>query len=132
MPNDWTALWGRKVYATYAHEFGHNICLGDEYTPGVPGRNTGMWEIMHQEDFLPHPTLSQRVLLGWVDPASLLPFNPVAPMSNTLDLTPVGRLTPAAGTKLGVEVRVAAGWNYYWEYRLRQPGHNFDHDPGIP
>ena len=132
MPNDWTALWGREVYATYAHEFGHNIGLGDEYTPGVPGRNTGMWEMMHQENFLPHVTLSQRLLLGWVDPTSLLPFNPVSPMTNTLDLTPVGRLTPAAGEKLGVEIRVAAGWNYYWEYRLRQPGHIGDHDPGIP
>ncbi|MEZ4475449.1 MAG: hypothetical protein R3F60_32575, partial [bacterium] len=127
MPNDWTALDGRQVYATYSHEFGHNIGLGDEYTPEVPGRNTGGWELMHLETDLPHLTLSQRLLLGWIDPANLVAFQPTPMRRDTVDLSPVGLITPAAGRKIGVEVRVTSGWNYYFEYRLRQAGHLGDH-----
>ncbi|MCA9559009.1 MAG: DUF4215 domain-containing protein, partial [Myxococcales bacterium] len=132
MPNDWTGLDGRQVYATLAHELGHTLSLGDLYAPEVPGRNMAGWDLMHAETRIPHLSISQRLALGWLDPDDIYPFNPATDTEATVRLSPAGRVQADPGRRIGVEVRLGPGWNYYFEYRLRQPGHIGDHGGTIP
>lgn len=123
MPNDWDVVDSRELYETFSHELGHNLGLGDQYTPGVPGRNVGGWDIMHWEDPLPHQSLVHRMILGWVPPSWLKTYNfqsMAAPVDETVTLHPIELGAPPAGRKSGIEIRLADGWNYYLEYRVGQ------------
>lgn len=53
MPNEWGVVGDREIHETFAHELGHNLGLGDQYTPAVAGRNPGGWDLMHADDPLP-------------------------------------------------------------------------------
>lgn len=120
MPNEWGTTDNREVYETFSHELGHNLGLGDQYTPSVPGRNPGSWEMMHDDDSFPHFSIAHRMMLGWVEADWLEPFNfqsMAAPVDETVTLSPVELGAPAAGYKIGAEIRLANGWNYYFEYR---------------
>jgi hypothetical protein len=46
MPFDWDTVDtnGREIHETLSHELGHNLGLGDQYTPAVAGRNPGSWD----------------------------------------------------------------------------------------
>lgn len=128
MPQDWTERDGRQRYATLSHEFGHNIGMGDQYTPSVPGRNVGGWDLMHADGLHPHLSLAHRMLLGWVDSSWIKTFNfaagaPAAPVDQTLIFSPVELGLPPAGKFVGAEIRVADGFNYYLEYRKGQASH---------
>ena len=37
MPNEWGVGDNREIYETLSHELGHNLGMGDQYTPAVPG-----------------------------------------------------------------------------------------------
>ncbi|MDY7224819.1 CARDB domain-containing protein [Hyalangium rubrum] len=123
MPNEWGVTDTREIHETLAHELGHNLGLGDQYAPSVPGRNPGAWEMMDADDPLPHFSLSHRMMLGWVPAAAVQSFNFVSmgvPVDQTITLHPAEAQTLPAGRKRGIEVRLADGWNYYFEYRAGQ------------
>ena len=123
MPNDWQSLDGRTIYETFAHELGHNLGLGDEYTLSVPGRNLGGWELMDSDGPWPHFSIAHRMMLGWVQPGWLQTFNfqsMASPVDQTISLTPIEKGVPPTGKKTGIEIRIADGWNYYFEYREGQ------------
>ena len=123
MPNEWGTADNREIYETFSHELGHNLGMGDQYTPGVAGRNTGGWEMMDSDDPFPHFTVAHRMALGWVQPGWVQTFNfqsMAAPVDQTVTLSPIETGAPASGRKTGVEIRLADGWNYYFEYRIGQ------------
>ena len=123
MPNAWETLDGRMLYETFAHELGHNLGLGDQYTPGVAGRNLGGWDLMDSENPWPHFSIAHRMMLGWVQPSWLQTFNfqsMASPVDQTVILSPIENGAPPGGRRAGIEVRIADGWNYYFEYRVGQ------------
>jgi M6 family metalloprotease-like protein len=123
MPSQWGASDAREVHETLCHELGHTLGLGDQYTPEVPGRNPGNWEMMHGDDAFPHFSIAHRMMLGWVRPEWLQTYNFAsigAPVDQTITLHPIEQGTPPAGRRSGVEIRIADGWNYYLEYRTGQ------------
>ena len=125
MPNEWGTGGNREIFETFSHELGHNLGLGDQYTPSVPGRNPGAWEMMDSDDPFPHFSLAHRMMLGWVQPGWLRTFNfqsMAAPVDQAISLSPIENGAPPAGRNAGVEIRVADGWNYYFEYRNGQAG----------
>jgi M6 family metalloprotease-like protein len=123
MPNEWGTGGNREIFETFSHELGHNLGMGDQYTPSVAGRNPGNWEMMHGDDAFPHFSVYHRLALGWVQPSWVQAFNfqsMAAPVDQTVTLAPIENGAPAAGRKAGVEIRLADGWNYYFEYRVGQ------------
>lgn len=124
MPNEWGTTNDREIFETFSHELGHNLGLGDQYTPSVAGRNPGGWEMMHADDPFPHFSIVHRMMLGWVQAGWVQSFNfqsMAAPVDQTVSLAPVANGAPAAGRMAGIEIRLADGWNYYLEYRNGQP-----------
>jgi M6 family metalloprotease-like protein len=123
MPNEWGTTDAREIYETFSHELGHNLGMGDQYTPGVAGRNPGGWEMMHADNPFPHFTLFHRLALGWVQPGWVQAFNfqsMASPVDQTVTLSPIENGAPPSGRKAGIEIRLADGWNYYFEYRKGQ------------
>jgi M6 family metalloprotease-like protein len=123
MPNEWGTTSAREIFETFSHELGHNLGMGDQYTPAVPGRNPGGWEMMHADDPFPHFTLAHRLALGWVQPGWIQAFNfqsMASPVDQTVTLAPIESGSPPSGRKAGIEIRLADGWNYYFEYRIGQ------------
>jgi M6 family metalloprotease-like protein len=123
MPNEWGTGGDREIFETFSHELGHNLGLGDQYTPSVPGRNPGGWEMMHADDPFPHFSIVHRMILGWVQAGWLQTFNfqsMAAPVDQTITLSPIENGVPGGGRKVGFEIRIADGWNYYFEYRNGQ------------
>lgn len=123
MPYEWGTATNREFFETFCHELGHNLGLGDLYSPSVPGRNPGNWEMMHGDDAFPHFSLANRLMLGWVPAGWVEGFNfqsMAAPVNQVVTLDPIENGAPAVGHRTGVEVRLADGWNYYFEYRIRQ------------
>ncbi len=122
MPNDWDTVdtGGRRIHETLSHELGHNLGLGDQYTPAVAGRNPGSWELMDSDDPLPYVSAAHRMMLGWVPGAWVRAFNFAAggaPVDQTVTLHPIEQGPPAAGRVAVAEVRIGDGLNYYFEYR---------------
>jgi M6 family metalloprotease-like protein len=132
MPNEWGVNDNREIHETFSHELGHNLGLTDQYKPVVPMgttqvRNIGGWDIMHLDDPLPHFCLTHRMMLGWVQANQLRTYNFTRagrPIDETVELHPVERHdNPPAGRHRGIEIRIADGWNYYFEYRVGQANH---------
>jgi len=124
---DWGQQAGnnREIYETISHELGHNLGLGDQYTPAVPGRNPGGWDLMDADDPHPYLSIAQRMMLGWVRPEWLTTMDfqsTPAPVDGSFQLHPVEDGAPPAGRRTGVEVRIADGLNYYFEYRRGEAG----------
>ncbi len=120
MPNEWGVSDNREIHETFAHELGHNLGLGDQYTPAVAGRNPGGWELMDADNPFPHMSVVHRMMLGWVPAAWLRTFNFAAsgaPVDQNVVLHAIERGAPPAGRSAAVEVRIGNGLNYYWEYR---------------
>jgi M6 family metalloprotease-like protein len=123
MPNEWGLAGDREIYDTFSHELGHNLGLGDQYRPAVAGRNPGSWELMHWDDPLPHLSIAHKAMLGWVDGGWIRSFDFQAMAGNVdtnVTLHPIEAGAPPAGRASAVEVRIADGWNYYFEYRRGQ------------
>jgi M6 family metalloprotease-like protein len=108
-------------HVSVAHELGHNLGLPDLYAPAVAGRNVGGWDVMNSNIPLPFFSFAHRLMLGWVDPTWVVPLDfstMAAPVDQTVTLHPAELGAPPAGLKGGIEIRVADGWNYYFEYRI--------------
>ncbi|WPU93943.1 hypothetical protein SNE25_00195 [Mucilaginibacter sabulilitoris] len=122
MPHDWEEADGRKRYQTISHEFGHNLGLLDQYTPSVPGRNLDDWELMDFERNWPYFSVAHRMMLGWLPATNIVQYNfssMATPVDQSTTLQPI-EAAPAAGQASAIEVRIADGWNYYFEYRKGQ------------
>jgi M6 family metalloprotease-like protein len=123
MPNEWGVVGNREIFDTFSHELGHNLGLGDQYTPTVAGRNLGSWEMMDWDDPMPHFTIAHRLMLGWVQAGWVQSFDFSAlggTVDQTISLHPIEQGAPPVGRQSGVEIRIADGWNYYFEYRRAQ------------
>lgn len=132
MPNEWTQIdaGGRELHQTLSHELGHNLGFGDLYKPKVqmtPTKlsNVGGWDIMDNDGSLPHFSIASRMMLGWVEASSIKPFNfQKEPYANEpVVLHPIEQGNPPAGRFSGIEIRIADGKNYYFEYRNGIPTH---------
>jgi M6 family metalloprotease-like protein len=126
MPHNWST---KPIYATIAHELGHNLGLGDQYgkssySTDVNNRVVGSWELMDNEIPLPQFTIAHRMMLGWMQAGWLKLYNFAlnggAPVDETVTLQAIETCPPAAGRYAGIEVRIADGYNYYIEYRIEQ------------
>jgi M6 family metalloprotease-like protein len=121
MPHNWTQLSTRSIGETFSHELGHNLGLRNLYEPRVQNRNVRGWDPMDFEGGYPHFCLAHRMRLGWVEETWLALFNfqtATSRRDETVSLSPV-ELKPTVG-KIGIEVRIATGHNYYLEYRSSQ------------
>ncbi len=129
MPINWESFdpKGRSGPDTLTHELGHNLGLVDqyfksEYAAKYKSRVVDAWDLMGFEKGLPHLTIAERMMLGWVRPNQIKLYN-VAYMNRefteTVTLHPIDKGSPPAARYLGVEIRRSEGWNYYCEYRHR-------------
>ena len=144
--DSWDLAFNWRPHARVAaHELGHNLGLGDQYTPVVLDadgveRNVASWGLMHEEWNYPHLTLGHRLMLGWVDPDEVYAINigtdladPANDLSTKVLLNPVEQHVGADNAHyVGVEFRISDGWNYYYEYRHGQPGQVGDQGGPIP
>lgn len=125
MPREWGAGFrpDRTARSTIIHELGHSLGLGDQYTPDT-GRNTGNWEPMHWENNLSHFSIAHRMMLGWIQPDWLQTYNFAAGgggvVNETIAISPIENGAPSGTHKIGMEIRIADGWNYYVEFRSPQ------------
>lgn len=122
MPHDWEnhPNSGRQIHETLSHELGHNFGMGDLYAPAVTGRNMGSWEPMAFEAGLPSLSLYHLLRQGWVQDTWIKQFdflNIGTVVNETVTLHPVEAGSPPVGRFSGIEIRIADGWNYYFEYK---------------
>ncbi|MFT6804288.1 MAG: M6 family metalloprotease-like protein [Nitriliruptoraceae bacterium] len=128
MPADWEAFDVRELYETLTHELGHNLGLPDLYmkaaTHGaIAAREVSGWDVMSRENRWGHMTAPNKMQLGWIRPEWVKSFDFAG--SGAVDQTVTLRANelgaPGAGEFSAVEIRLADGWNYYFEYRAEQP-----------
>ena len=130
MPFDWETVDGRPIHTTFSHEMGHNLGVPDLYTPKITmfnppteSRNLGPWDIMGSSQKLPHFSIAHKMMLGWIDKSWIELFNfqvQMPPIDATVILHPAETGPPASNRKMAAEIRIADGWNYYFEYRKTQ------------
>lgn len=129
MPENWTAIDGRQVYETLAHELGHTLQLPDLYlypwmNQGLTARELGPWDLMCNDGGLPQLSLPSRMALGWVGPNEVKAYNFAAnhqpALLEQITLQALETKTIPANSVRGAEIRLAPGRNYYFEFRSRQ------------
>ena len=139
MPENWTAIDGRQLYETLAHELGHSLRLPDLYlyswmNQGNAQRQLRDWDLMHRDRGLPQLSLPNRLALGWVPAGEVKSYNfaanGAAAVLETVTLQALGKSPIPPGSLRGVEIRIAQGRNYYFEYRNRQGASQGD--TGLP
>lgn len=129
MPADWTTLDGRLIVETLAHELGHTLQLPDLYLYDWMNRDReqfelGGWDLMCVDQQLPALSLANRMALGWIPANEVKAYNFAAngagAVVDVVKLQALGSKNLPNNTFRGVEIRVANGRNYYFEYRNRQ------------
>jgi M6 family metalloprotease-like protein len=131
------------AHTTLAHELGHNLGLPDLYKPQYPPgsndstmRNLGNWDLMHWQGALPQMCALSRMTEGWIRPPWVKTYNfalqePLPPVNETVSLAPLESGPPSAGMYSAIEIRLAAGHNYYVEYRAPRTGEISDQEMPI-
>ena len=143
MPDDWdTVRDSRTIFETLSHELGHNLGYPDLYTnantlftPAIQARDITNYDLMSNEGELPHLSVAQKMETGWIRPGWVMPFDfsrSTIPLDQTVTLHPAELGAPPAGRFSAVEIRIADGWNYYFEYRITQAGQIGDQELGGP
>ena len=142
MPDDWQEVRDSRTRTeTLAHELGHNIGYPDLYTnvaswnysSDVQSRDVSNLDLMSTEEQLPAMTIAQRMESGWVRPDWVRTFDfssSTVPLDETVTLHAIENGAPPSGQLTGVEIRIADGWNYYFEYRRSQAGQIADQQLG--
>ncbi|MEU1972080.1 hypothetical protein ABZ477_10515 [Microbacterium sp. NPDC019599] len=142
MPDDWEGTRDSRTRTeTLSHELGHNLGYPDLYTnvaswgysADVQSRDVTNLDLMSSEQQLPAPTIAQRMETGWVRPEWVQTFDfsrSTIPLDQTVTLHAIEDGAPPAGELTGVEIRIADGWNYYFEYRRTQAGDISDQQLG--
>jgi M6 family metalloprotease-like protein len=131
MPANWQVVDSRRIHETLSHEIGHNLGLPDLYMnvtgfdATISARDVGAWDLMSQENPLPHLSIAHKMMLGWMPAAAVRSFDFASGggVDQTLTLQAseaMGPAGPPAGRVGGIEIRRADGWNYYFEYRAGQ------------
>ncbi|MFB6454733.1 hypothetical protein ACE38W_05620 [Chitinophaga sp. Hz27] len=131
MPDDWNPTRdSRTIYETLSHELGHNLGYpdlytnaNDLYTPAIQAKDITNFDLMSREGELPHMSVGQKMETGWVRPEWVRSFDfsrSTIPLDTTVVLQASELGTPPAGEFTAVEIRIADGWNYYFEYRQGQ------------
>ncbi|WP_459805467.1 CARDB domain-containing protein [Herbidospora sp. RD11066] len=122
MPADWESVNARRAFQTLTHEIGHTIGLGDMYSDDP--RALGDWDVMANEGAYSALTLPHSLALGWTDPSWLRRYDFLVerPVDEEVVLTAAELLRggPQPGERAGLEIEVADGWRYYFEYRSSQ------------
>ncbi|SBS74910.1 CARDB domain-containing protein [uncultured Microbacterium sp.] len=129
MPTTWTAISnGRTLAETVGHELGHNFGLHDSYWVSTKhlaeyqSRAPGTWDLMGNEEGAPEPAVVERMHLGWVPGGQVrtISVGVAGFVDEEVTLHASGRGVPVpAGRRQAVELRIANGRNYYFEYRRR-------------
>ncbi|MBL4709670.1 MAG: hypothetical protein JKY48_14650 [Flavobacteriales bacterium] len=129
MPAEWESIKNRPIGSLLAHEICHNLGLGDIYaykrhTQDIKDRAPGAWAMMANGDEFPHLLLAHKIMLGWIDAEDVKLFNFGQNAGRAVDesvtLSPISLRARPNNTFKGIEVRRAAGWNYYYEFRKTQ------------
>lgn len=135
MPTEWERFdtSGRRAHETLCHELGHNLgfedlYMGSDFDAAMITREIGGWDLMANENLLPHLSAWNKAQLGWIPPVAIKPYNFAS--SGGVDETVTLRATSAlpnggvlpTNEYAAIEVRRAEGWNYYFEYRIGQAG----------
>lgn len=131
MPDDWNPVRdSRTIYETLSHEIGHNLGLPDLYTNAnefysteIQARDIGDFDLMSSEQTLPDFSVGNKMQLGWVRPEWVLPLDfsrSTVPLDINVDIHASELGAPPSGRVSAIEIRIADGWNYYFEYRAGQ------------
>jgi M6 family metalloprotease-like protein len=132
MPDNWSTHDSRELYDTMSHELGHNLGYPDLYTTLNPlysaeiqSRDITNFDLMSREARLPHMTVGQKLETGWIRPEWVQTFDfsrSTVPVDKPVTLQAIELGAPPAGGNefAAVEIRIADGWNYYFEYRKGQ------------
>lgn len=129
MPENWTAIDGRQIYETLAHELGHTLQLPDLYlypwmNQGLSARELGGWDLMCNDGGLPQLSLPTRMALGWVAAKEVKSYNfalnGAGAQIDQITLQALETKTTPANSLRGAEIRLTSGRNYYFEFRSRQ------------
>ncbi len=145
MPDDWVGRagsGGRMRRETATHELGHNLGLPDEYARKTHGAafkardlsasttRGASWSLMSWEQRFPQMTVVEKMMLGWVKAQHVrnLSFATLGPVDTDVVLHASDEYPPPGGEYAAVEVRIADGVNYYFEYRREEPTNTSDED----
>jgi hypothetical protein len=134
MPHDQQTTIGFNDEATTTHELCHNLGLDDLYmlTGGValPGftteiarRELGRLELMSNQRDLPHLSVRNKLLLGFVKPSEIRRFDVDRP-ETAVDVWLVPNVggAPPPGQHRAVEVSAGPGRSWFFEYRAPAAG----------
>ncbi len=134
----------------YAHEFGHWLGLPDLYCVSLatscPGEGVGNWSLMDQGSYNADPATCTSstphcisgsapahldawslVHLGWVNPQSIIGYNPLLSLSSVESVPPPS--SPAAGTNVFKAIASTGAASQYFLIENRQ---QIGFDVGIP
>jgi M6 family metalloprotease-like protein len=127
MPNEWLQIESREIHATLSHELGHNLGLDDLYKPKVEmtpskNRNPTGYDLMDDDTGIPHFSIVNRMIFGWILPTQIMPFDfkKKGKTNEYVTLHPIENRNLPPRLHYGIEIRIADGWNYYFEYRKGQ------------
>ena len=89
-------------------------------------RDLSTRELMGNESGLPHLCARHKLLLGFIDQASVKTFSYDVDADETFQLSPISAGLPAGGTFAAVELAIAPKVSWFFEFRVPLPGKQGD------